>query len=97
MRHQKGSSGASLSTKDSKCICCGNRSVCSGTETEDDEHEAITPESATIPLPTVIGKRGNLTPVMYWGPGSACSTPVSDMSVEDLEAAQTLLVLASGP
>lgn len=110
-RLRKHSPARSDSHKESKCgncDCCANRcgcsgsvsGSCSGSETEDEEHEAITPASATIPLPDMFGKKlGKLTPVMFWGSqcGSNCSTPTSEMSHMEIEAAQTLLALATRP
>jgi hypothetical protein len=94
-RRWKSPLGANASSKNDGCDCCTNKCGCSGSETEDDEHEAITPGSTVFPLPDLGGKGGYSQPAAFWD--SSALNAISEVSDKELEAARTLLDLASGP
>lgn len=95
-RRQSSTETAANSSKE--CDCCAKLCDCSGSgsETEDEEHEAITPGSVVLPLPDICSKMGKLKPAIFWN-SPTISSSISDLSAKDVEAARTLLDLASGP
>jgi hypothetical protein len=92
-RRREVPSKVTVTGKRSDCACCSHDCDCS--ETEDDDHEAITPTSDVPPLPNVIGKFGKPRPTFFWD--SSFSSSISDLSARDIEAAHALLDLAAGP